>query len=79
MKKVFSFILIAVLSVVLVACGSNSSSKEKSSKGDTKSESKTVEIQSKYQIRGEKKDGSDSKTVEDKVKVPVNPKKAVVS
>ncbi|WP_426393312.1 ferrated catecholamine ABC transporter substrate-binding lipoprotein SstD [Mammaliicoccus sciuri] len=78
MKKVFSFILIAVLSVVLVACGSNSSSKEKSSKGDTKSESKTVEIQSKYQIRGEKKDGSDSKTVEDKVKVPVNPKKVVV-
>lgn len=75
MKKVFSFILIAVLSVVLVACGSNSSSKEKSSKGDTKSESKTVEIQSKYQIRGEKKDGSDSKTIEDKVKVPVNPKK----
>lgn len=79
MKKVFSFILIAVLSVVLVACGSNSSSKEeKSSKDDTKSESKTIEIQSKYQVRGEKKDGSDSKNIEEKVKVPVNPKKVVV-
>ncbi|MCU5746619.1 ABC transporter substrate-binding protein [Staphylococcus sp. SQ8-PEA] len=78
MKKVFSFILIIVLSIVLVACGSNSNSDDKSSKGDTKSESKTVEIQSKYQVRGEKKDGSDSKTVKEKVKVPVNPKKVVV-
>nr|WP_263314020.1 ABC transporter substrate-binding protein [Mammaliicoccus sp. Marseille-Q6498] len=79
MKKVFSFILIALLSVALVACGNNSSSKEdKSSKSDTKGDSKTVEIQSKYQASGEKEDGSDSKQVNEKVKVPVNPKKVVV-
>lgn len=79
MKKVFSFMLIAVLSIVLVACGNDSSSKEeKSSKDDTKSDSKTVEIESKYQVRGKEKDGSDAKTVEEKVKVPVNPKKVVV-
>ena len=64
MKKVFSFMLIAVLSIVLVACGNDSSSKEeKSSKDDTKSDSKTVEIESKYQVRGKEKDGSDAKKV----------------
>lgn len=79
MKKVFGFIIISLLSVVLVACGSNSNSKdEKSSKDDTKSGSQTIEIQSKYEVSGEKKDGSDSKKIEEKVKVPVNPKKVVV-
>ncbi|WP_323703060.1 ferrated catecholamine ABC transporter substrate-binding lipoprotein SstD [Mammaliicoccus sp. Dog046] len=79
MKKAFSFILITLLSVVLIACGNNSSNKEeKTSKNDTKNESKTVEIQSKYQARGEKQDESDAKTVDEKVTVPVNPKKVVV-
>lgn len=75
-KKVFSLLFIAIISIVLVACGSNS--EEKTSKEDSKSDSKTIELESKYQARGEKEDGSDSKDIEETVKVPVDPKKVVV-
>lgn len=79
MKRAFSFILITLLSIVLVACGNDSNNKEKqTSKEDTKNNPKTIEIQSKYQVRGKKDDGSDAKSVSEKVTVPTNPKKVVV-
>lgn len=78
MKNVFSFMFIILLSVVFVACGNQSSQKEKASKSDKEKAAQTVEIQSTYQVRGEKKDGSDAKTIEEKVEVPVNPKKVIV-
>ncbi|MGV3041982.1 ferrated catecholamine ABC transporter substrate-binding lipoprotein SstD [Staphylococcus rostri] len=76
MKKLGLFVVLAMM-LVLVACGNNSDSDKKSESKDS-GEQKTVEVKNDFMISGEAKDGSDDKEYKDTVKVPVNPKKAVV-
>ena len=76
MKKFTIFLLISLM-FVLAACGNQgdgSKGKDSSSKGDKE----TVTIHNQFEARGDKKDGSDAKKVDDKVSVPKNPKRAVV-
>ncbi|MCG7340053.1 siderophore ABC transporter substrate-binding protein [Staphylococcus sp. ACRSN] len=74
MKK-YALVLIIGLMFLLAACGNGSSDDKKSEKKDTK---ETVKIENNYEASGEKRDGSDAKTVKETVEVPKNPKKAVV-
>ena len=75
MKK-YALILIVGLMVLLAACNNNKSSDDKSTKSESKND--TVKIENNYQASGEKKDGSDAKSVKETVKVPKNPKNAIV-
>ncbi|MGJ5709633.1 ferrated catecholamine ABC transporter substrate-binding lipoprotein SstD [Staphylococcus equorum] len=79
MKKL-SLLLVVGLMFLLVACSNGGSEDKKSS--DAKSESegsnKTVKVENNYKASGEKRDGSDAKTVKETVEVPTNPEKAVV-
>ncbi|MDT3959916.1 ABC transporter substrate-binding protein [Staphylococcus kloosii] len=75
MKK-YALILIVGLMVLLAACNNSKSSEDKSTKSESKNE--TVKIENNYKTRGEKKDGSDAKSVKETVEVPKNPKNAVV-
>ena len=75
MKK-YALILIVGLMVLLAACNNNKSSENKSTKSESKND--TVKIENNYQASGEKKDGSDAKSVKETVKVPKNPKNAIV-
>ncbi|MBO1198779.1 siderophore ABC transporter substrate-binding protein [Staphylococcus simiae] len=75
MKKTVFYLLLTLV-LVLAACGNNS---EKENSGtDSKDSKDTVTIKNNYELSGEKKDGSDAKKVNETVKVPKNPKNAVV-
>ncbi|MCI2773651.1 ferrated catecholamine ABC transporter substrate-binding lipoprotein SstD [Staphylococcus petrasii] len=75
MKKSILFILLSLV-LVLTACGKGSANKNNESKKDTAND--TVKIENNYNLRGEKKDGSDAKKISNTVDVPKNPKKAIV-
>lgn len=75
MKK-YALILIVGLMFLLAACSNESSSDKKSTKSE--STNKTVKVENNYQASGEKRDGSDAKNVKETVKIPKNPKNAVV-
>jgi len=79
MKK-FALLLVVGLMFLLVACSNGGSDDKKSSntKSENEDSNKTVKIENKYQASGEKRDGSDAKTVEETVEVPTNPENAVV-
>ncbi|UXR78181.1 MULTISPECIES: ABC transporter substrate-binding protein [unclassified Staphylococcus] len=76
MKKLGLLVVFAMM-LILVACGNNSNSDEKSESKES-SEPKTVEVKNDFMIAGEAEDGSEDKAYKDTVKVPVKPKKAVV-
>lgn len=75
MKK-YALILIVGLMIFLAACNNSKSSEDKSTK--LKSKKETVKIENSYKASGEKKDGSDAKSVKETVEVPKNPKNAIV-
>jgi len=75
MKKL-SLLFLVGLMFLLVACSNGGSEDKKSS--DKKEANKTVKIENNYKANGEKRDGSDAKTVKETVEVPTNPEKAVV-
>ncbi|SCS29654.1 ferrated catecholamine ABC transporter substrate-binding lipoprotein SstD [Staphylococcus caeli] len=75
MKKL-SLLFLVGLMFLLVACSNGGSEDKKSS--DKKEGNKTVKIENNYKANGEKRDGSDAKTVKETVEVPTNPEKAVV-
>ena len=79
MKKL-GLLLVVVLMFLLVACSNGGSEDKKSSDTDSKSKdpNETVKIENNYKANGEKRDGSDAKTVKETVEVPKNPEKAVV-
>ncbi|KIX90409.1 iron ABC transporter substrate-binding protein [Staphylococcus microti] len=76
MKKLGLLVVLAMM-LVLAACGNSSDSDKKSESKDS-GEPKTVEVKNNFTLAGEAKDGSEDKEYKDTVKVPVNPKKAVV-
>ncbi|WP_436855088.1 ferrated catecholamine ABC transporter substrate-binding lipoprotein SstD [Staphylococcus caeli] len=75
MKKL-SLLFLVGLMFLLVACSNGGSEEKKNS--DKKESNKTVKIENNYKASGEKRDGSDAKTVKETVEVPTNPEKAVV-
>lgn len=75
MKKTVFYLLLTLV-LVLAACGNNSEKKDTAT--DSKDSKDTVTIKNNYKLSGEKKDGSDAKKVNETVKVPKNPKNAVV-
>ncbi|WP_414045528.1 siderophore ABC transporter substrate-binding protein [Macrococcus equi] len=78
MKRISVFLIALLVMFTVAACGNKETKKETESK-DTNSESaSTIEVERTYLKYGTKPDGSDSKEVTEKVKVPVNPKKVVV-
>src|SRR5699024_727720 len=79
MKK-FALFMVIGLMFLLVACSNGGSDDKKSSdtKSDSNESNKTVKIENEYKANGEKRDGSDAKSVKETVEVPVNPKNAVV-
>lgn len=76
MKKLGLLVVLAMM-LVLAACGNSSDSDKKSESKDS-GEQKTVEVKNNFTLAGEAEDGSEDKEYKDTVKVPVNPKKAVV-
>ncbi|WIL69164.1 MULTISPECIES: ferrated catecholamine ABC transporter substrate-binding lipoprotein SstD [Staphylococcus] len=79
MKK-FALFMVIGLMFLLVACSNGGSDDKKSSdtKSDSNESNKTVKIENDYKANGEKRDGSDAKSVKETVEVPVNPKNTVV-
>lgn len=77
MKKIALVILVGLM-FLLVACSNSEDQKSSDSKSDDKSSDKTVTVKNSYEASGEERDGSDAEKVNDTVKVPVNPKNAVV-
>ncbi|MGW9856538.1 iron-siderophore transport system substrate-binding protein [Staphylococcus hominis] len=74
MKKTVLFLLLA-LTLVLSACSNGSNGNKSENKDSSKD---TVSIKNNYEASGEKQDGSDAKKINNTVKVPKNPKNAVV-
>lgn len=75
MKKTLLFLLLSLV-LVLTACSKNSGDKASETKNNETKD--TVKIENHFKARGEKKDGSDSKDINNTVEVPKNPKRAVV-
>ena len=73
MKKTVLFLILSLV-LVLAACGNQSKDSETKS-GESKG---TVKINNNFEAQGDKRDGSDAKKVKNTVKVPKNPKKAIV-
>lgn len=78
MRKLSLFIIVGLI-FILVACGNqNDKDQSKDSKSGDKASQQTVKIQNKYKMRGESKDGSGGKQVDETVEVNKNPKNAIV-
>lgn len=74
MKKSILLILFSLI-LVLSACGNHSNKKDESMKNDEKN---MLTIENSYKTRAEKKDKSDAVKVNETVKVPKNPKNAII-
>ncbi|QLK86810.1 siderophore ABC transporter substrate-binding protein [Staphylococcus sp. 17KM0847] len=77
MKKLGLLVVLAMM-LVLAACGNSSDNDKKSESKNGGDDQKTVEVKNDFMLRGEAEDGSEDTEYKDKVKVPVNPEKAVV-
>ena len=76
MKKTVLFLLLSLV-LVLTACN-NSSNNNSTSKKNNSDSKETVTIKNSFETSGKENNGSDKKKISNTVKVPKNPKNAVV-
>lgn len=77
MKKTVLFLLLSLV-LVLSACSNGSKNSDSNSKSESNDSKETVTIKNNFEASGKEEDGSDAKKVSNTVKVPKNPKNAVV-
>ncbi|OHO71055.1 iron ABC transporter substrate-binding protein [Staphylococcus sp. HMSC036D05] len=77
MKKTVLFLLLSLV-LVLSACSNGSNNNDSDSKNKNSDSKETVTIKNNFEASGKERDGSEAKKISNTVKVPKNPKNAVV-